>query len=110
MRGGHRYTKDRQAQTSWGDPEDARKRAVGQEGQHPEGSTPRHANIHSFIYSPNNYLVPSMCQSVPGPTNSAENKVDKYPCFHGVYMLIRKQKNKIKKYNIVLNDKGFAEK
>lgn len=52
--------------------------------------------IHLFIYSPNNYSVPSMCQSVPDPANTAGNKMDKNPCFRGVYSLIR-QTNKINK-------------
>lgn len=52
--------------------------------------------IHSFIHSPNSYPAPSTCQSVPGPANTARNKLDKNSCFHGVYSLIRRQKNKIK--------------
>lgn len=90
----------------WGDLEDTR--PVAQEGQNLGGSAPSHANIHSFINSPNSYPVPSTRQSVPGPANTARNKSDKNPCFHGVYSLIRRQKNKIKKIKYhVLDDKGF---
>lgn len=81
----------------WEDAKAAGQRSAGGEGQHPGGPTLSHANFHSFI--PHQlFSTFYLSVMVPGPAKTAGNKTDKTPCFRGVYILIQRQTNKIRKY------------